>query len=130
MTTRARVALVAALVGLLGLATPGASAATVRYLHRGDSGRTIHLERGDVVKVRLPNSSGGGYHRPRTSDSAVMQRTNAAGGYPSDDVSRARFVAIGKGTADLTASTDYACLHSQPQCEIAQQIWTVHIVVQ
>jgi hypothetical protein len=119
----------AALLGLFGLFTPAASASTTRYLHEGDYGRTIHVSRGDVLKVRLPNGSSGGYHQPQTSDGGIVQRTNAAGGYPTDYIARARFVAHHQGTADLTASTDYSCLHQQPQCEIAQREWIVHVVV-
>jgi len=129
MKTRARVALVAALVGLLGSLTPSASASTTRYLHESDSGRTIHVARGDVIKVRLPGGSMGGYHRPRTSDGSVVDRTNAAGGYPSDDTARARFVARHRGTADLTSYTDYQCLHTEPRCLPPQRQWTVHVDV-
>ena len=129
MKTRALVGLVAALVGLLGLATPSATASTTRHLHESDSGRTIHVSRGDVIKVRLPGGSMGGYHRPRTSDGDVVERTNATGGYPSDDTARARFVARHRGTADLTSYTDYRCLHTQPRCLPPQREWVVHVVV-
>jgi hypothetical protein len=81
------------------------------------------------VTVRLPNGSGGGYHQPQTSDGNIVFRTNAAGGYPTDFTARARFIARHRGTADLTAYTDYSCLHQQPQCEIAQRDWIVHVVV-
>ena len=129
MKARAGVAIVAALVGLLGLVTPSASATTIRYLHERDSGRTIHVELGDIIKVRLPGGAMGGYHRPRTSDGDVVRRTNAFGGYPSDHKARARFVARHRGTSDLTSYTDYTCLHTDPRCLPQQHEWTVHVVV-
>jgi N-methylhydantoinase B/oxoprolinase/acetone carboxylase alpha subunit len=129
MKARAHVALVAALVGLLGTATPASASTTTRHLHESDSGRTIHVSRGDVIKVRLPGGSAGGYHRPRTSDGHVVQRTNASGGYPSGDVARGRFVARHRGNADLTSYTDYRCLHTQPRCLPPQREWTVHVIV-
>lgn len=129
MTARTRVAVLAALLGLFGLLAPSASASTTRYLHQGDYGRTIHVSPGDVIKVRLPGGSAGGYHRPRTSDGDVLQRTNASGGYPSDDVARGRFVARHRGNADLTSYTDYRCLHTQPRCLPPQREWIVHVVV-
>lgn len=129
MKARTHVAIVAALVGLLGWLAPSASASTTRYLHESDAGRTIHVARGDVIKVRLPGGSMGGYHRPRTSDGDIVQRTNASGGYPSDDKARARFVARHRGTADLTSYTDYTCLHTDPRCLPPQREWTVHVIV-
>ena len=129
MKTRAGVALVAALVGLLGLVMPSASATTIRYLHERDSGRTIHVSRGDVIKVRLPGGSMGGYHRPRSSDGDVVHRTSASGGYPSADQARARFVARHRGTANLTSYTDYRCLHTDPRCLPPQREWNVRVVV-
>jgi hypothetical protein len=120
-----RVAVVAALVGLLA---PGASASTVRHLHEDDSGRTIHVSRGDSIRVRLPGGSGG-YHQPRTSDRDIVRRTSASGGYPSDEDARASFRARRRGTADLTSYTDYSCLHTEPRCLPAQREWIVHVVV-
>jgi hypothetical protein len=113
------------------VAASGADAAPtgVRHLSLDDSGRTIHVEPGDVIKVRLPGGAFGGYHRPRTDDSDVVRRTNASGGYPSDDRARARFVARHGGHADLSAGDDYTCLHTTPRCEPPQREWVVHVVV-
>jgi hypothetical protein len=124
MTSLVRVLVLPALVGLLG----SGSGTTVRHLHEDDSGRTIHVSIGDVVKVRLPGGSGG-YHRPRTSDRDVVRRTSASGGYPSDDDARARFRALAHGTVDLTSYTDYQCLHTEPRCLPPQREWVVHVVV-
>ena len=122
-----------ALVPMLALAfaagSSTASASTVRHMHEDDSGRTIHVSRGDVIRVRLPGGSAGGYHKPRTSDRDVVRRTSASGGYPSDDDARARFVARRKGSADLTSYTDYRCLHTEPRCLPPQRQWVVHVIV-
>lgn len=126
MMLAARAVVVPALVGLLA---GGSGTTTVRHLHESDSGRTIHVSRGDVIKVRLPGGSMGGYHRPRTSDGEVVERTSASGGYPSDDQARARFVARHRGTAELTSYTDYRCLHTDPRCLPPQREWTVHVIV-
>src|SRR3954447_10738523 len=124
MTPLIRVLVVPALAGLLG----SSSGTTVRHLHEDDSGRTIHVAIGDIVKVRLPGGSGG-YHRPRTSDRDIVRRTSASGGYPSDDDAQARFRALAHGTADLTSYTDYQCLHTDPPCLPPQRQWVVHVVV-
>lgn len=124
MTLFIRALVVPALAGLLS----SGSSTTVRHLHEDDSGRTIHVSVGDLVKVRLPGGSGG-YHRPRTSDRDVVRRISASGGYPSNDPARATFRARAHGTVDLTSYTDYACLHTQPRCLPPQREWTVHVVV-
>jgi hypothetical protein len=125
MRALVRAALVPALLVLLA---PGASASTVRHLHKDDSGRTIHVTVGDSIRVRLPGGSGG-YHVPRTSDRDVLRRTSSSGGYPSDEDARASFRARHRGTADLTSYTDYKCLHTEPRCLPAQREWVVHVVV-
>lgn len=100
-----------------------------RHLGESDYGRTIHVHRGATIAVRLPNSGSGGYLQPQSSDERIVRRTTATGGYPTADDARATFVARHRGTADLTATTDYACLHANPPCEIAQREWVVHVVV-
>src|SRR3954447_14482215 len=124
MTPLIRVLVVPALAGLLG----SSSGTTVRHLHEDDSGRTIHVAIGDIVKVRLPGGSGG-YHRPRTSDRDVVRRTSASGGYPSDDDARASFTGRHQGRGELTSYDDYRCLHTEPRCLPPQRQWVVHVVV-
>ena len=112
----------------IGLLAAPASASTARHLHEDDSGRTIHVSVGDVIRVRLPGGSGG-YHRPRTTDRSVVRRVSASGGYPSATDARASFRARHHGTGDLTSYTDYQCLHTQPRCLPPQREWIVHVVV-
>ena len=124
MIAPARAAVVPALVvALLGSAT------STRHLHESDSGRTLHVHRGDTITVRLPGGSMGGYHRPRTSDRHAVSRTSASGGYPTDTDARATFVARHRGHADLTSTNDYRCLHKTPRCLPPQKQWVVHVVV-
>lgn len=124
----------AALAVVAALATSAPSVAaptcTVWHLRESDSGRTVHVDRGDFVRVRLPGGAAGGFHRPRTSDRDILRRRWADGGYPSDADARAEFRARHRGTADLTAYDDYVCLHSSPPCLPPQREWIVHVVVQ
>ncbi len=107
---------------------PTPAPADPAHLTESDSGQTIHVVVGQQVQVELGGGSGGSYDLPQSS-SAVMRRTSASGGYPTDQPARATFVATAKGTADLTATTDAACLHATPRCEIAQREWMVHVIV-
>ena len=97
-------------------------------LRLDDSGRTIRVHVGDIIRVRLPGGSSGGYHRPKSTATPV-RRTWATGGYPGDEDARAHFVADHHGRADLVASDDYACLHTTPRCMVPQRLWVVHVRV-
>ena len=55
-------------------------------------------------------------------------RVSASGGYPGQQPAQAAFVAVQPGSATLTA-LDTACLHAQPACEPAQQVWRVTVIV-
>lgn len=92
-----------------------------------DSGSTVRLSRGERLNVFLSNFYGA-WDPPEASGDAV-QRTASSGGYPSRASARATFVAVAEGTATITARTDYACLHAQPPCAIAQRFWMVHVIV-
>jgi hypothetical protein len=59
----------------------------------------------------------------------VVTRTAAAGGYPSNAAATATFNAVQRGQADVMSATDAGYLHSNPRCSIAQQVWTLHVVV-
>ncbi len=39
------------------------------------------------------------------------------------------FTAVGVGATSITATTDAACLHTQPSCEIAQALFETYVVV-
>lgn len=95
-----------------------------RTLVESDSGATIRLKVGEIVKVSLPSE----YDTPN-AQSDVMTRVSSTGGYPSGKPLEATFRAEGVGRTDITSSTDYACLHAQPMCMIPQREWIVHVVV-
>lgn len=129
---RTPLAAVTIAVVLATTAPPAAAptSCTVWHVRLSDSGRTLHVERGDFVRVRLPGGASGGFHKPRTSDRDILRRRWADGGYPSDDPARAEFRARQTGTADLTAYDDYTCLHTEPRCLPPQRQWIVHVVVE
>jgi hypothetical protein len=89
------------------------------------SNQTVRLHVGDRLKVHL----GTAYRRPHSSRPRVLQRLRYSGGYPTGDDARATFKAVAAGHADVSSMTDAPCLHTTPRCEIAQQLWVVHVVV-
>lgn len=91
-----------------------------------DSGRTIAVAHGARIEVRLSQDS---YDPPAASDPGVLQRRSSTGGYPSSDPVDAVFAALHAGQADLSASSDYACFHTSPQCYRPSRLWSVHVVV-
>lgn len=95
-----------------------------RTLFESDSGATIKLKVGDVVKVSLPSE-----YDPPNAQSDVLTRESSSGGYPTGQRVEATFRADKSGRTDMTSSTDYACLHTTPMCGIAQRLWMVHVVV-
>jgi hypothetical protein len=90
-----------------------------------ESNQTVRLHIGDKLKVHLGTS----FRRPTSSNRAVIHRIRYSGGYPTSDDARATFKAMSAGRADITSTTDAACLHSEPRCMIAQQLWVVHVIV-
>jgi len=92
---------------------------------KADSGSTVLLRVGEYLRVELDSA----YRQPASSRRRVVKRTSATGGYPSGRRMVAVFRAVAPGRADVTSSTDYACLHSTPSCALPQQLWIVHVVV-
>ena len=89
-----------------------------------DAGTTVTLKVGESVRVVLPAE----YHQPEAQGSAV-ERTASSGGYPSASPATATFVATAAGTAQISSTTDYACLHATPSCSLPQRLWSVQIRV-
>jgi hypothetical protein len=112
----------------LSLPVSDAAGATGPRLHEDDNGRTVRVHVGERIRVRLPNDSFGGYRKP-TAAGDELRRKVATGGYPTGDPARAVFVAKHRGRTDITSTTDYACLHSEPACALPQRTWTVHVRV-
>jgi hypothetical protein len=92
---------------------------------KADSGSTVVLRVGEYLRVELDAA----YRQPTSSRRGVMKRTSATGGYPTGRRMVAVFRAVAVGRADVTSSTDYACLHTTPSCALPQQLWIVHVVV-
>jgi hypothetical protein len=92
------------------------------------SGGTVRLRTGQRVSVVLVAQGLFSWHVPAATGAAVA-RTSASGGYPGRRPARAVFLAVRPGTATLTAIDDTACLHTQPACLPAQQVWHVTIIV-
>ena len=92
----------------------------------GDSGMTVHLARGQHLRVRL---SSGTWDAPVSSTEGVLVRRSSAGGYPSSYPVDATFDAVGVGTSDVTAQSDAACFHTQPRCMMASRQWQVRVTV-
>jgi hypothetical protein len=92
-------------------------------LTEADSGRTVTLSRGDMVKVIL-GSPMGTWSVPRSSDTSVLLPVS---GHPQPN-GRAdgRFGAVGGGMATLTASDSPRCA---PMCKIASRMWSVTVNV-
>ena len=95
-----------------------------RTLVESDSGATINLKVGEIVDVSLPSE-----YDPPNAQGTIVVRTSSTGGYPTGEPLEAAFRAQEVGRTDITSTTDYACLHAQPMCGIAQREWIVHVVV-
>ncbi len=91
-----------------------------------DSGETVRLKVGQLLRVQLTQDS---YARPVSSAEQIVVRRSSSGGYPSTPPVDAVFEAVGRGAADVTASTDYACFHAEPRCLRPTRQWTVHVLV-
>src|SRR5438034_2437688 len=76
-----------------------------RTLVESDSGATIRLKVGEIVKVSLPSE----YDSP-IAQGNVMTRLSSTGGYPTGKPLEATFRAENAGRTDITSTTDYACL--------------------
>lgn len=86
---------------------------------------TVHLFAGQRLVVQLSQ----GTYDPPVSSSKVLVRRSSSGGYPTSQPVNAVFEAVARGTADVTASTDAACFHTQPRCMMPTRLWIVHVTV-
>jgi hypothetical protein len=91
-----------------------------------DSGSTVTLHLGELLKVHLGN---GTWDPPVSSAPGVVRRESTTGGYPSSAPAYAMFKALARGSADVTATSDAACFHTDPRCLMPSRQWTVHVVV-
>lgn len=92
-----------------------------------DDGRTVQLRVGQRLRVVL-GGRGEQWDRPASSGPAV-RLTAVSGGYPTGHPADAVFLAVRAGTASVSSITDYACLHAEPACKIAQRVWAISATV-
>ena len=104
--------------------TPTATRTGATTLTEADSGTTLTLGVGESVRVSLSSD----YHQPDEHGSGV-RRSSASGGYPSGQPAIATFLAVERGSAELSSTTDHACLYATPSCALPQQQWTVRVNV-
>lgn len=107
-------------------ATRPASPAGTTTVADTDSGKTVTLRSGQLLKVHLSN---GTWDPPVSSAPGVVGRQSFTGGYPTSARVDAVFQAVASGPADLTATFDAACFHTSPRCMMATRLWTVHLLV-
>lgn len=126
---RIRVLATVAAVASLGLGAGGAAAAPSQAAHTysapAQSGQTVRMHVGDKLRVQLRSS----YDPPTSSRPDRLRRVRYSGGYPTGQPLTAVFKALRTGRAEVSAQTDYPCLHTTPRCEIAQQMYVVHVVI-
>ena len=106
--------------------TPTTGSRTSSTVVDTDSGRTVFLRSGQLLKVHLSN---GTWDPPVSSAPGVVQRQSSTGGYPTSAPVAALFQAVASGSADVTATSDAACFHTSPRCLMPTRQWTLHVVV-
>lgn len=92
----------------------------------GANGSTVQLRVGQRLEVRLSQDT---YDPPVSSADTYLVRRSSTGGYPSAEPADAVFEAVAHGTADVTATTDAACFHTEPRCLMPTRLWVVHVTV-
>ncbi|MCW2608203.1 MAG: hypothetical protein JWO60_2896, partial [Frankiales bacterium] len=123
--------LVAVLLCVAALGVPGpAQAQTARpvvQLTDADAGRTVHVQPGTQVQVRLaPDSSGDVWSGVELGGPTLHLVRYAAGGSLEADLDALAARAEPQG---LTATTDAACFHAEPACARPGRVWSASIVV-
>jgi hypothetical protein len=96
-------------------------------LTAADNGAVVYLHSGQQVTVVLAPEFEQ-WHLPAVSGTALRQ-VSASGGFPGKQPARAVFVAVASGTAQLSSTSDAACLHAHPRCMIPQQVWQATVIV-
>jgi hypothetical protein len=105
-----------------------AAAATIGTVLLTDdaNGSSVRLHVGQRLEVRLTQAT----YDPATSTAEqTLARRSSTGGYPTTAPLQAFFEAVASGYADVTASTDAACFHTEPRCMMPTRLWVVHVTV-
>ena len=88
-----------------------------------NNGDTVKLAVGQRIDVSLDGFD------PIDETGAALRVTAHRGGYPSSSPATGSYLAIAPGTATLQTTSDTACLHGKPPCEIAVMMWQVTVEV-
>jgi hypothetical protein len=95
------------------------------------SQRLTSVNNGDKVKLavgqRIDVSLGG--FDPIDETGAALTVTVHRGGYPSSSPATGGYLAMAPGTATLQTTSDAACLHGKPPCEVPVMMWQVTVEV-
>jgi cellulose binding protein with CBM2 domain len=91
---------------------------------QADDQSTVTLVVGQTLGVSL----GAEFGTP-TVGGASLEPLSASGGYPTGQPLAALYRAVTSGSVDVTAQSDYACLHATPPCSVPVRRWTVHVNV-
>lgn len=114
-------------------ATPSATSSPDRpagtlELTEADAGSTVALRVGDQVVLRLAPGIGS-WQAPTSDAPSRLRRVHADGGYPQQGVAAATFIALAPGNAQISSTTDAACLHAVPPCALPQQLFAVTVTI-
>ncbi|GAA5005603.1 hypothetical protein GCM10023317_40240 [Actinopolymorpha pittospori] len=94
-----------------------------------DVNATVRLHRGQSAHVILAGTGGFAWHVPAATGT-VVRRSDAGGGYPTQEPARATFTAIRIGRAVISATDDIGCLHTRPACLPPTRLWQATIIVE
>lgn len=103
---------------------PAPRGPTVTIGTAGD-GRTVTLEPGQRLAVRLQPSGRRRWSIPRSGDQIVLAR-RASSADRSDGSSSATFLARTRGSTDVQAVASPTCT---PACGVASRTWSIRVVV-
>jgi hypothetical protein len=110
-------------------ASTGAAGNTVAELGDADAGRTVQLQRDEVVSVALHEASGfTPWSHPASSDSSVLTPIADPRAASVRGVTLASFRGAGAGTAQITSSASPACTPGSV-CPALARGWFVTVVV-
>ena len=108
--------------------TPAPPPPGTLVLTTSSNGQSFQVASGNKVWAVLPGDGQRyhGYTAPQSSDTAVLRADGASCSAPSGYFCT-EFLAVSTGQAQLTATSDPACLQASPPCGAPSQFWRVNI---
>jgi hypothetical protein len=102
---------------------------TAAALSDADSGRTVRMQKGQVISVALHEANGfTSWSRPATSDGGVLTPIVDTRAAAVRGVTLGSFEGVAPGTAQLTSSASQDCAPGT-QCPALARGWTVTVIV-